>query len=188
VVIIEDDAYGFLDAGAPPSFAHLAPDIAYYIYSLSKPVAPGVRTAFLHVPHGCFEPAAEALRLSSGGTVPLLGSAVYRWLQDGTVASWIEAKRAEGTRRQRMAEQVLAGLAVASHPTSYHVWLTLPGHRTVSEVVSQLAARQISVVPAGAFTVAPAAPPNALRLSLGGEMDVKRVANGLSQVASLMRT
>jgi len=186
LLIFEDDAYGFLEAEAPPNFAHLAPEIAFYIYSLSKPLAPGVRTAFLVLPSEYFVRATEALRLSASGAVPLLGNVTARWLQDGTAALWIATKRREAKRRQGIARGLLAGTNLSGHPTSYHVWLTLPERLPAADLVETLKARGVSIVGASAYSVPPNEAPNAVRLSLGGEMEEERLIRGLSEVAAIV--
>jgi DNA-binding transcriptional MocR family regulator len=186
LVILEDDAYGFLEAQAPPSFGHLAAELAFYIYSLSKPIAPGIRTAFLHVPRRFLEAAGDALRLTTSGAVPLFGPIVARWLGDGTVAAWLQMKRDEGKQRQELAHRLLSGLSMMGHPTSYHLWLLLPDHRNAGDVVRMLAARNVSVSPARAFAANSSEEPNAIRLSLGGEANIDRLASGLSAVASVV--
>src|SRR5258706_10308763 len=52
VAIVEDDAYGFLDAGLPPPLASFAPTVGHYLSSLSKSLAPGLRLGFLAGPAG----------------------------------------------------------------------------------------------------------------------------------------
>jgi len=41
--IIEDDAYGFMEADAPPNYAVLAPERTFYVRGLAKSFSPAVR-------------------------------------------------------------------------------------------------------------------------------------------------
>ena len=73
--VIEDDAYAFLEAAPPAAFAALVPERTFYLSSLSKPFAPGLKAALLCVPSE-FAPAVEhAGLLTSSGT-----SALFRGL------------------------------------------------------------------------------------------------------------
>src|ERR1700685_3988406 len=49
MILIEDDAYGLLDAGSIP-LASLIPERTYLAASLSKCIAPGLRTSFVVTP------------------------------------------------------------------------------------------------------------------------------------------
>src|ERR1700691_3921656 len=50
LVILEDDAYGFMEPEAAPNYAVLAPDRTFYVRGLSKNYAPARRTGFMSVP------------------------------------------------------------------------------------------------------------------------------------------
>jgi DNA-binding transcriptional MocR family regulator len=182
LLLFEDDAYGFLDRAAPPCFAHLAPERSFYIYSLSKVLLPGVKTAFLVAPADRVEIATTAVRVTSSGGVPLFTSLLRRWMSDGTVAHWIEAKRAEASIRQNIARRLLSGFDVAGHPASFHLWLDLPAPITAELVRQALQVRGVDIVPGAAFSVAPVQS-QFIRLSLGGEMYHQRLEQGLSIVA-----
>ena len=53
IVVIEDDVYAvYVDRkDAPPPLVNLAPDLTYYVSSLSKSLAPGLRTGFVAAPN-----------------------------------------------------------------------------------------------------------------------------------------
>ena len=105
-----------------------------------------------------------------------------RWISNGTVAQWIEAKRAEASIRQNIARRLLDGIDVAGHPASFHLWLDLPAPITAEPVRQALRVRGVDTVPGEAFSVSPV-PSQFIRLSLGGEMDHQRLEQGLSIVA-----
>src|SRR3546814_6529194 len=44
VAIVEDDIYGFLDEAVPPPITHFAPSVGHYVLSVSKCIAPGLRS------------------------------------------------------------------------------------------------------------------------------------------------
>jgi DNA-binding transcriptional MocR family regulator len=183
LTLVEDDAYGFLEDTAPPSFAHLAPERAFYIYSLSKILAPGVKTSFLVVPPALRSAAQGALRLTTSGGVPVFGDTIARWLEDGTVARWIAEKRMRAVPRQARARAALSDLELRSHPTSYHIWVEWPGGRSTDDVHARLLACGVDVVPATAFTPPRHEAPDAIRVALGGEHELERLDRGLAVIA-----
>lgn len=48
--LIEDDAYGFVQPGAPAPFATLAPELTWHIGGLAKCIGAGLRLAFTIAP------------------------------------------------------------------------------------------------------------------------------------------
>src|SRR3546814_16149486 len=62
VAIVEDDIYGFLDEAVPPPITHFAPSVGHYVLSVSKCIAPGLRTGFLVVPPGDASAYVAAVR------------------------------------------------------------------------------------------------------------------------------
>ncbi len=51
LLIIEDNAYGFLEANPPPSFISLIPDHTIHVDSFSKNIATGLRLGYLIAPN-----------------------------------------------------------------------------------------------------------------------------------------
>jgi DNA-binding transcriptional MocR family regulator len=71
LLIVEDDAYGYMAADAAPSYAVLAPERTFYVRGLSKSYAPATRTGFLIAP-SCFAAAIEnaIINTASGTSLP----------------------------------------------------------------------------------------------------------------------
>ncbi len=117
LALLEDDAYGSLEAASPSGLARLAPERAFHVISFSKPFGPGLKLSCLVVPPAWRERATDAVRQTVIGAAPLWTGLVSGWLADGTLARLLTPKRAEGARRQAVAREVLAGLDYAAHPT-----------------------------------------------------------------------
>ena len=62
LLIVEDDAYGFLFEAAVPLCAAL-PERTFYLTSLSKSVAPGLRIGLLRTPAGWTRRSSEEARV-----------------------------------------------------------------------------------------------------------------------------
>jgi DNA-binding transcriptional MocR family regulator len=188
LTIIEDGAYGFLLADEPPRYVALAPERAFYVESLSKRVAPGLRTAFLVVPSRFAADAELALRVTTSGSSTLLASLGCSMAADGSLAAVIEAKRVEGTLRSAKAVEILAGLEMIAGPNSWHLWVTLPdGVGSDEDVERACEERGVLVTGARWFTAPETVVPRAVRVGLGGETEWERVAEGLHVFAEVVR-
>ncbi|MDQ2832710.1 MAG: PLP-dependent aminotransferase family protein [Acidobacteriota bacterium] len=189
LTIIEDAAYGFLVDEEPPRYISLAPERAFYIESLSKRVAPGLRTGFVAGPESLATQIELALRMTTSGSSTLLTSLGCAMAADGSLASVLGVKRAEGAVRLAKAQDLLAGFNFSAGPNSWHLWLTLPEHCELSAEALERLCEGNGVLITGAqwFTAPGAEVPRAVRLALGGETDWMRVERGLEIFARLVR-
>lgn len=187
--IIEDGAYGFLLDPEPAHYYELAPERSFYVESLSKRVAPGLRTAFLVVPDGVSVEAELALRLVASGSSTLLASMGCAMAADGRVAATVQAKRVEGAARRAMALEMLDGLEMMAGPNSWHLWVALPeGVGDDEDVERACEERGVLVTGARWFTAPGAEVPRFVRVGLGGETEWERVAEGLRVFAEVVQT
>lgn len=164
-MIIEDGTYAFLDASPPPPLQALAPERTFYVASLSKNVATGLRFGFAVVPAGYARAATRSMRSGAWGTPGLITALAVGWLADGTVTQLEKARREDAAARQDIARAALAGLDITAHPTSFIVWLGLQPHQRPDHAAAALAAQGILVSTADAFATGPYRP-QALRLAL----------------------
>ena len=164
--LIEDAAYAYLAGRAPPALAALAPERTFYVSSLSKSVATGLRFGYLAAPES-FAPRVKALVRASHWSLPGVVTAMAaRWMADGTVARLEAAHRRDARRRQAVARAAFAGMDVTAHPASLFLWLRLPEGVRMDGVATALARRGIAVSKGQAYAATRHAP-HALRLGLG---------------------
>lgn len=183
--IIEDDAYGLLPAATPPSLAEYAPALTYYICGLSKSLGAGLRTAFVLSPteRAC-ERLAGAMRSTTVMGSPVTNAIVTAWIEQGLASEMLQAVRAESAWRTSMAEQVLAGRGLRSHPHGFHAWLPVAGPRAAAEMAAELRGLGVAAVASAAFSTN-RDPPEALRLCLGGPLDRDDCGRALQAVAGV---
>ncbi len=179
LTIIEDGAYGFLVADEPPRYVALAPERAFYVESLSKRVAPGLRTAFLVAPASLAAETEVALRVTTSGSSTLLASLGCAMAADGSLVAVIQAKRVEGARRQAMALEMLAGLEIETGENSWHMVVPLPEGMMAESCEATCEARGVLVTGLHWFTAPGVKVPRGVRVGLGGETEWERVAEGL---------
>jgi DNA-binding transcriptional MocR family regulator len=187
VRIIEDDVYGMLPDDPPAPLATHAPELTYFLSSLTKTVAGGLRIGYVLCPT-----AAEADRVASGVRVttwmapPLMAHIASRWVRSRTGRDLLKANRAEAARRQTIAARILSPFRWHAQPCSYHGWLELPDSWTTAEFVAQARRAGVAVTPGDAFAVSGRCEPPAVRLSLTGCPDREALQQSLKRIARLM--
>lgn len=187
LLIIEDDAYGYMAPDAPPNYAQLAPERAFYVRGLSKVYAPATRTGLLVAPERFAENIEIALKNTTTGTSLIHTIAALSLITDGTIERTIAAKLAEGTRRNAAARDVLGELAAPGVATAWHLWVRLPAGLDAPTAQRLCQERGVLVSGGQGFTV-PGLPPAAgLRLALGGEIDAACTQQGVRLVAEVLR-
>jgi len=166
LTIIEDAAYAFLVDNPPPPLADLAPERTVYVSGLSKNIATGLRVGFIAAPLKVVPALERIIRATTWNTPGVMTAMACGWLDDGTVTLLEAQKRDDARARQALAAEILQGLPMVGHPSSYFLWLPLPEDARSDQVVIELMKAQISVTNAEPFTVS-AHVPHAIRLALG---------------------
>ena len=185
--ILDDDAYAFLEADPPPSFAALAPDRAFSVSSFSKSFAPAMKLAFLTFPEGSAEKLISIIKVTTSGTSVLLAEAAARLIRSGDMARLLEAKRAEATERQKIAHAVLNGVSVRAHPTAFHLWIDLPPHQSAASVAERLEQDEVLVSSSDNFRATPYVQANGLRVAMGSARSHDILRQGLEKVHRHLR-
>lgn len=186
LIMIEDDVYGRLPEQRPPPLAALAPERTVHIGSAAKSVAPGLRFGVLSSPEQLFERIAHAQHDLFLTCPPLIAELFTRLLADGTAEQLALRQRAEATRRQGLAREVLGDRRYAAQPSGYHLWLPLPAPWRTTEFVETVAERGVAVDPATAFAIDRAQAPHAVRVSLSAAADHDRLRRGLVILAQTL--
>lgn len=183
--IIEDDAYGLLPQKPVDTLASLAPDLVYYVASLSKCLAPALRIAYLVAPS---EPVAMrlagALRAMTAMASPLTAAVATSWVEGQLAHQILAAIRDESRARQAMLADIVPGRNLTTDRDGFHAWLTLPSQWSRGEFVARLRALGVAAVASDAFAVA--APPEAVRLGLGAASRRADLEKGLRAIAELL--
>jgi DNA-binding transcriptional MocR family regulator len=184
LTMVEDDTYGFLTAGTTPLVA-LIPDRTFYLTSLSKSVAPGLRIGFLRAPHNWIDRVVGAIFATTVTVTPLSAALAAMWVQDGTVDRVIEWKRQEVRARQQLARGVF-GSKVSGSPESQHMWLPLPPRWSAEDFTRAARQRGIIVTAGRDFAVERHDPPNAVRICLGPPAERTSLMNALTTLSEIL--
>jgi len=186
LVIIEDDAYGFMAPDAAPSYAVLAPERTFYVRGLSKNYAPATRTGFMIVPQRFVSVMEHVIKNTTTGTSLVHNAAALALIEDGTLDRVMAAKLEEGARRNEMARAVLGGAAAPGPRCAWHLWVSLPEGLTAAVAQKMCLERGVMVSGAGGFTAPGVKVPRALRIGMGGEVEREKIAEGVRIVAEVI--
>src|ERR1700722_839258 len=183
VPIVEDDPYGFLPTDGPPPFAAIAPDITWHVGGLAKCLGAGLRIAYVVVPDArSVWLFASAVRTATVMASPVTVALATRWIADGTADALLAAVRQESMERQRLAVAILPRHSFRADPVGFHLWVSLPESWTRSAFVGHMRSTGVGVVASDAFAT-DAAPPEAVRVCLGGPADRAAVRGALEFMA-----
>ncbi|OLP62679.1 hypothetical protein BJF93_09015 [Xaviernesmea oryzae] len=155
LVVIEDDVLGALHVAAPPPLASFAPDIVWYIQSLSKCISLGLKIAYLAAPS---QEAATALVQSAAShsfwfPSALAADVATRLISEGRADAIADAIMEQIRNRQRLAQRVLHDVVFLSQPGGLHIWLPLPSRWSAPDFTAAAKAQGILVREAGMFAV-----------------------------------
>jgi DNA-binding transcriptional MocR family regulator len=182
MLIIEDDAYGFLEEEPLPNFFALAPERSFYIYSFSKPLTPGIKINYMLAPEEFGGAVVRALRLSATNIPVLYTRLLNTFISAGRIEKIIREKQKEGRRRQQIARSLLGDYPVLGHINGWHLWLSLPSGVKATELDERLQERGVRIVPSTGYSTAEKPYEGAIRIALGGEQEMERVVEGIERI------
>ncbi|MGV1682371.1 aminotransferase-like domain-containing protein [Sphingopyxis sp. NJF-3] len=183
VQIIEDDAYALLDEGPLAPLSSLVPELGWYVATSSKIISPALRVAHVRAPSLRQSMALAAQVHDNNVMAPPLNAALLTcWVEDGRYDRLVAETRAESMRRQAIAAEILLRASYAAHPCGYHLWVPLGADGNAAQISSALAGAGMTAIPADSFSPGETRAP-ALRVSLGGAIDVSGVRRGLTMLS-----
>ena len=183
LTIVEDDVYGFLLDGQMP-LTSLYPHRGYYLTSLSKSLAPGLRVGYLALPSGDRSRFIDALWATTVMAPPPMAELATRWIDNGDADTMVARGREEADARRALAESYLSGLRFEAHPGALQVWVELPPPWRAADFVARAAQQGIKVTASDAFAVGPRSAP-AFRIALGGARTRQDLDRALQTLATL---
>jgi DNA-binding transcriptional MocR family regulator len=182
LLLIEDDAYGWLPATPLPPIASYAPANSWYIASVSKVLTPGLRVAWLRAPD-----VAGAWRLSTDMhetaimAPPLNVAVVTEWVHTGMFATLIGEVRAQARLRQNLVRECLAPASFRSQDYGYHLWIAVPDDLDTRHICDALRQYSLPAIPEDAFAADRSlSRPTAMRISIGGAIAQDQLRRGLN--------
>lgn len=187
VWIVEDDTFGAYAAGiAPPPLVHFAPERTIYIASLSKILAPGLRTAYLLSPTADLHDRMISAIRATNYTLGMIGSLIAtQWIEDGTADAIASEVIGETRVRGAMARQVLGpAIAPSSDACSPHLWMPLE-ELEAERLVARALRGGVELTPPDAPIVERDLI-SGVRLCIGGNVSRARYEQALSTVSAAL--
>lgn len=186
VLIVEDDVYAPFLESRPPAFADLDPGCSIYITSLSKCIAPGLRTAFVAPPDRLVPDIAATARIDCWSTSALTCLIATRLIEDGIGHAIVEAHRSELRLRNRMTRRILPGEELRTQPTSAHAWLRLPDPWRSVSFANVCQRCGVRVLAAEMFTLGRAQAPQAVRINVAAARSREQLQKALHGIRDLL--
>ena len=187
LAVLEDDIFALLAESPPSPIARFAPERTYYITSLSKTLAPGLRVGYVAGPADAVENLAGAVRATCMMASPIPAEIASRWIRDGTAERILEATRRELDRRRTRALEILDAWHLDCPPGSPFAWLHLPEPWRAVDFTAAAKRRGVIVAPAEAFAVGRGEVPHGVRIGLGPPRDRGLLEQALQRLADLLR-
>jgi DNA-binding transcriptional MocR family regulator len=184
LTVIEDDTYGFLSPERWP-LTRLIPHRSVFVTSLSKSLFPGMRLGCAVAPPAILDKISNAVWATMITTSSIGADLLSGWIEDGTAARIADWKRHEGAARQAIAKRLLAGQRYQTHPSSHHIWLSLPPRWSSEGFVAQARTRGV-VLNASSEFAAGIEQPKAVRLCIGTPRTRATLEQALARVSECL--
>ncbi|MFB9264812.1 PLP-dependent aminotransferase family protein [Bradyrhizobium erythrophlei] len=191
VALIEDDVHGFITKHAPPPIATIAPELTWYMMTVSKCLGIGLRAAYLVAPNA--DKLAQLLAcIPSVSTwfVPGLSAAlITNLIETGAAEEIARSISVEVGLRQAIAQEILGPLkGMHTNNSSLHVWLDLPHAWTIEDFVNAAAKAGVTLRHPNVFAVPGTEVKSNIRLSLVAPARHSDLREGLFRIAGLLQS
>ena len=186
VPLLEDDLFGLLPENAPKPICTMLPDHGYYITSLSKTLAPGLRVGYVHGPTRARSAIAAGVRGSTWMAAPITVEIASRWILDGTADRIAADGRRLSARRRAIAAEVFSGLNIDLPDGGLHAWLHLPEPWYASQFVNAAKEEGVVLSAAHGFSIGRDRAPFAVRICLGPPRTEQLLRDGLERLRRIL--
>ena len=187
ITIVEDDIFRLLDERVqPPTFYSLAPERTFYITSLSKTLAPGLRVGFVATPPGRARMLRVNQQVANGRAVGMTAEMARYWLETDIADSVIKRVIAEMALRRKIFLEVFKGQRFRCEPGAPYAWLSLPAHWKPSRFAVEARQRGIHVSPGSYFAIGARAQEQNIRICFGQPATAEDLRRTLIKIHELM--
>ena len=182
VPIVEDDIFSMLLPDAPPPLYTFAPDLTFYVTSISKTLSPGLRVGYVTGPARHKTALSAAIRATSWMASPLTAEIASRWIMEGRAQDILESHKREAMARKFLFDERFGpiGASYKLPEGALHAWLQVPESMRAAEFVRAAEKRGVQLCPHDAFTIGRAPSPHAVRICLGPPREQETLARALN--------
>ena len=182
-ILVEDGTYQLMQRGVR-AVSDFAPERSMYIATLSKVIAPGLRSAFVSVPEKYKSAVSDALYSLNVGVVPMMAELSARVIASGQFEQIVAAHAEQTAARSEIVRRFLPN-AVGEDFQIYR-WLPLPDCCDSSAFERAALERGVKVYAAERFAVGKTAPAHAVRVSFCTPQTERELERGLEILAALL--
>lgn len=186
VSIIEDDILAYLFDAPPTPVAAFAPERSYYITSLSKTIAPGLRVGYVAAPAAMTDRLSAAIWATCWTATPITTEIASRWIESGAAGRILDGRKREIAARKAICDETLPtdGPMIRSGPI--HLWLQLPDPWRANDFTTEARRRHVAVTPAESFAVGRNSTPHAVRICFGMPRTRNELRAGLETISNML--
>ena len=185
IFIIEDGTYHLMSKRLPP-IATFAPERTIYIAGLSKAISPGLRLAFMSVPHRYKASISDALYAMNVCVSSLMAELTSRMIVSGKIDTILEAHREKTILRNQMVNKYLSEYDCRGEEYCIFRWLCLPGSIIGAEFEQLALENGVQLYSAGRFVIGTTPPDRAVRLAVCGPESLSELERGLIILKQLL--
>lgn len=183
-LLLEDGTYQLMHSGMT-SICDDVPEQGIYLVTMSKVIAPGLRTAYLSVPEAYRQAVSDALYSMNIAVVPMMAELSARVIASGRFEEILESHRVETQKRSAVVERYFTPQTCRGQDTDIFRWLHLPPHVSGEAFAREAACRGVRVYPAEKFAVGKTVPAHAARLSICAPPALEELDRGMSTLYHL---
>lgn len=185
VQILEDDCYR-LGAAHAPCYRMLAPDLGWYVASISKTLTPSLRFGYAVAAEGQAPVLRRAAEHGFFGLATPLTDLVEKLLNDPRAKQTVEAVRQEVNAHVRQAVNILGGHDLVWREDVPFLWLRLPAGWRTSAFCQAAEARGVRVRPAEDYACRDQRAPHAVRIAINARLGPERYDRALNTLRELL--
>jgi len=183
--VIQDDCYR-LGPPAGPSYRALAPELGWYISSLSKAITPALRVGYAAAPKGMAALLRRVVDTNFYGLSRPISDTAAHVLAHADTPALVEAMRAHLQRYVEAAVNMLGRFNLRWGENTPFLWLELPEGWREAGFVQALDAEGIRVRAGEEFAARDARGRPSVRISVNGQMSLDRFQEAMGRIAYLL--
>lgn len=186
VAIIEDDPYYDMIPDAPFPIAAIAPDVTWYIATLSKCLSPALRLGYVSAPSSeAATQIAATLQSMTMMASPLFASVASRWIYSGFLREAADELMQENAERQKIAAILLHDQQFDANQHGPHLWLKLPAPWRAIDFTNRC--ERLGVIIVGSSSLSVNSPfVEAVRVSVGAASSKEALRGALTTLRSVI--
>ncbi|WP_041956616.1 PLP-dependent aminotransferase family protein [Sulfurospirillum arsenophilum] len=187
IIIIEDGIHSLLNETPRSTIASYAPEQTFYIASLSKIVAPGLRLAYIVTPSRYKNALTNAIYNLNITHSPFLLELASRMMASGKALKLVQDRRILAKECNHIVNKILGDFDVRGATSSSFRWLVLPEGIDANKIEEEAFNLGVQVYSSARFAVGTTKPISAIRLAITASRSLENLEKGLVILRDLLQ-